>query len=120
MEWFKFTTMDRLNEISITSRNCNVTFPFKSIVQHVNKSECSTSYSADQKTSLRKHSTEITAAKHKIKKAEYISSRKLKSLRITTRLKGKRNMKRTKKLLPRTIKRREKKSPNSMIKLRGL
>ena len=62
--------------IEITCRKCSVTFPFKSIVQHVNKSDCKTTYSEDQKTSLRKHSQEITSAKHRIKKAKRYQQKK--------------------------------------------
>ena len=99
--WQKNLNIDRLNQINITCKACRDTFPFQSIVQHVNKSKCSITYSEDQKANIRKHSEEITAAKHKIRKAE---SYQMKKAEICAEMK--RNYQKNKKIV---LKKRAKK-----------
>ena len=67
----------------------------------MNKSKCSITYSEDQKANIRKHSEEITAAKHKIRKAE---SYQMKKAEICAEMK--RNYQKNKKIV---LKKRAKK-----------
>ena len=52
-------------------------FPIKSIIQHaIKKPGCNSTYSQDHLDSLRRHSKEVSNAKHEIKKAELYQSKK--------------------------------------------
>jgi hypothetical protein len=61
----------------ISCRNCKKAFLMKSIVQHVKKSECHTTYSEDQISSLITQSKQLSAAKKKIKDAERYKRKKI-------------------------------------------
>ena len=61
--------MDR-ESISITCRKCERTFAMRSILQHVDRSDCRSTYSDMQLSSLQAHSNDISANKQKIKKAQ--------------------------------------------------